>query len=472
VPNAALANSSVTLNGQAVSLGSSGNVNSGATAHSVALNQSAGSAITGVTLGAHQTLVGAASADPSAKTIPDCQDSSGNHLNYTQTTDAFSCGTSGGAGGGANLALSNLTSPTAINLSTLTGAGAIGLTAGGTNQNVTLTPSGSGVASLAGNLQVSPSVSFASGSATTQLNTGLSIVGTTGVSDGDSFLMMTTASGDTSFFYYIEDGGGWGVYDAKNGKAPFNVYASSPDYALNIRPAGVSISTLAAASGNPLCYNTTVDSGFKTVSTCNATVLNNQANTYTTGKQTFAASAAGAASINLPSGTAPTTPAAGDHWYDGDRMYVQDAETNSGVVSSVPRRYEVTSDVSATSTTAVTFATFAVQSSKTYSVHCDLYMSSSNTSNTPALKATCPASPTYSLFGAQIPRSATSVGVGTAACGSNISPGATTTATTVFPGWLTGTIQNGSTAGSLSLQVASSGSYTTTVKQGSFCTLY
>jgi hypothetical protein len=208
------------------------------------------------------------------------------------------------------------------------------------------------------------------------------------------------------------------------------------------------------------------------VSTCNATVLNNQANTYTTGKQTFAASAAGAASINLPSGTAPTTPAAGDHWYDGDRMYVQDAETNSGVVSSVPRRYEVTSDVSATSTTAVTFATFAVQSSKTYSVHCDLYMSSSNTSNTPALKATCPASPTYSLFGAQIPRSATSVGVGTAACGSNISPGATTTATTVFPGWLTGTIQNGSTAGSLSLQVASSGSYTTTVKQGSFCTLY
>ncbi len=94
VPNAALANSSVTLNGQAVSLGSSGNVNSGATAHSVALNQSAGSAITGVTLGAHQTLVGAASADPSPKTIPDCQDSSGNHLNYTQSSDAFGCGTS------------------------------------------------------------------------------------------------------------------------------------------------------------------------------------------------------------------------------------------------------------------------------------------------------------------------------------------------------------------------------------------
>lgn len=33
------------------------------------------------------------------KTVPDCQDSGGNHLNFTQSTDAFSCGTSGGGGG-------------------------------------------------------------------------------------------------------------------------------------------------------------------------------------------------------------------------------------------------------------------------------------------------------------------------------------------------------------------------------------
>jgi hypothetical protein len=34
------------------------------------------------------------------KSIPDCTDSTGNHLNYTQSSDLFSCGTSSSAGGG------------------------------------------------------------------------------------------------------------------------------------------------------------------------------------------------------------------------------------------------------------------------------------------------------------------------------------------------------------------------------------
>jgi len=33
------------------------------------------------------------------KAIPDCQDSGGNHINFTQSTDAFSCGTSSSGGG-------------------------------------------------------------------------------------------------------------------------------------------------------------------------------------------------------------------------------------------------------------------------------------------------------------------------------------------------------------------------------------
>jgi len=86
--------SSVTYNGQTVAPGGSGNVNNGAAAHSLALNQAAGSVFTGLTLGAHQVAVGIAAADPVAKTVPDCQDTSGNHLNYTQSTDLFGCGTS------------------------------------------------------------------------------------------------------------------------------------------------------------------------------------------------------------------------------------------------------------------------------------------------------------------------------------------------------------------------------------------
>lgn len=38
------------------------------------------------------------------KVIPDCQDTTGNHINYTQSSDAFTCGnTSSGGGGGGNL---------------------------------------------------------------------------------------------------------------------------------------------------------------------------------------------------------------------------------------------------------------------------------------------------------------------------------------------------------------------------------
>ena len=89
-----LTSASTTPNGQTCTLGSTCNVNNGAATHSVAINEGAGAAIGAVALGAHQTLIGASSADPSAKTVPDCTDSAGNHLNFTQSTDAWSCGTS------------------------------------------------------------------------------------------------------------------------------------------------------------------------------------------------------------------------------------------------------------------------------------------------------------------------------------------------------------------------------------------
>lgn len=51
-------------------------------------------------VGVHQVLVGTASNVFTAKTVPDCQDTGGNHLNYTQSSDAFSCGITGGTGSG------------------------------------------------------------------------------------------------------------------------------------------------------------------------------------------------------------------------------------------------------------------------------------------------------------------------------------------------------------------------------------
>jgi hypothetical protein len=204
-----------------------------------------------------------------------------------------------------------------------------------------------------------------------------------------------------------------------------------------------------------------------------ALVYTGQANTYSSGnKQTFGASTSSAASINLPSGTAPSSPAAGDAWYDGDRMYTKDAETNSGVVSSVPRRFTITSAVTATSTTPVAVGSFAVAANKAYCLMCQLFIQSSSTSNAPTITMSCPASPIAVEFGFIYATSATAHAQATATSCTTLQPGSTATASSTFLSTLSGMLQNGSNAGSLTVQIESSGSYNTIIEPGSFCVLY
>jgi hypothetical protein len=77
----------ITVNGQVIAPGGSGNVNAGAAAHSVALNEGNGSAIAGLLLGANQIAIGVASADPAASTIP--QTASNQALGYTNGGTLF-----------------------------------------------------------------------------------------------------------------------------------------------------------------------------------------------------------------------------------------------------------------------------------------------------------------------------------------------------------------------------------------------
>lgn len=158
--NAGLANSSVSYNGQSVSLGGSGNVNAGAATHSMAINEGAGAVFAGVALAAHQVPVGG-SGDPTAVTIVNCLDSAGQHLNYTQASDSFSCGNTSSGGGGGSVTinwqnntvtgttlnkLATLSSNQAILPTATTGAynGIIGVcTSGcGTSGNATITTNG------------------------------------------------------------------------------------------------------------------------------------------------------------------------------------------------------------------------------------------------------------------------------------------------------------------------------------------
>ena len=56
----------------------------------------------------HQVPVITAGNTATYKTIPDCQDSSGNHINYTQSSDSFSCGTTSSGGGGSGFKIESV----------------------------------------------------------------------------------------------------------------------------------------------------------------------------------------------------------------------------------------------------------------------------------------------------------------------------------------------------------------------------
>jgi hypothetical protein len=78
----------ITINGQAIGFGGSGNVNAGAATHSLAINKGNGSAQTGLLLGANQIPIGAAGSDPAASTIPTC---TGQSLTFSGTPP-LTCG--------------------------------------------------------------------------------------------------------------------------------------------------------------------------------------------------------------------------------------------------------------------------------------------------------------------------------------------------------------------------------------------
>lgn len=61
-----------------------------------------------------------------SKTVPDCQDTGGNHLNYTQSSNTLSCGTSGGGGGSVSIISAN--GGLTLSPSPLTGTGTADLT--------------------------------------------------------------------------------------------------------------------------------------------------------------------------------------------------------------------------------------------------------------------------------------------------------------------------------------------------------
>ncbi len=77
-------------------------VNGGAlgTPSSGTLTNATGLPLAGLVFGSDDGIPVSSGSAYVQKILPDCDDTAGNHLNYDTTTNAFSCGTSGGSGGG------------------------------------------------------------------------------------------------------------------------------------------------------------------------------------------------------------------------------------------------------------------------------------------------------------------------------------------------------------------------------------
>lgn len=78
-----------------------------------------------------------------ATAVTNCTDTGGNHLNYTASTNSFSCGTSGAAGGAPRTVLSTVFEATGRFVSTVVNAGTITFSTNGVALNTTATATSS-----------------------------------------------------------------------------------------------------------------------------------------------------------------------------------------------------------------------------------------------------------------------------------------------------------------------------------------
>jgi len=161
------------------------------------------------------------------------------------------------------------------------------------------------------NLFTSPSIASPSLTGTVTVSTILSV-------QGASAHAIINSTGGTSPSLFLQNSGTTGGGFDSNGTDVVRVLNSS-----SLPIATFSAGTLTLPS------SLTVTSGGVTVTAGGVTVTAGGIGvtaggiTVSAGKVTAAASTTGGASLNLPSGTAPTSPVNGDVWFDGGAVKIQ-----------------------------------------------------------------------------------------------------------------------------------------------------
>jgi len=164
----------------------------------------------------------------------------------------------------------------------------------------------------------------------------------------------------------------------------------------------------------------------------------------------------------LGSGTADSTT-----FLRGDQTWAAPSGGGSG-----PTFTRVTADVS--STDSVNFAnvtglTFSVVTSTNYSFTCEVFYTTSATTNALQLSMNGPASPTALRYSVRTSTTATAMHTASQTAYDTVTNPATAGGSTVLMVRVAGTLENGSNAGTLALRLRSETGGAVTVLRGSFC---
>jgi len=192
-------------------------------------------------------------------------------------------------------------------------------------------------------------------------------------------------------------------------------------------------------------------------------------------KWTIGAASTVDASLNIPAGTTPTTPVAGDFWNDATSVTYRDP--TSGINQYIPKKIYLTGNYT-NSTTSLTNVTsgntlaFAVAANKDYAITCELFYQTASTGGL-QIGFTGPASPTAVNYSVMVGTTATTINNGEATAFTTKIPtvGVAATATTNFPAHVALMLRNGANAGTVTLQAASVAAVQLTINNTSFCTV-
>ena len=95
---------------------------------------------------------------------------------------------------------------------------------------------------------------------------------------------------------------------------------------------GIHIASASNGGGGTFTNNYALYISGQTVATTNYAIYTNAGLVHFGDKTLLAASTTSAASLNIPSGVAPTSPSSGDMWFDGTHLYIRIGSTTTTIV--------------------------------------------------------------------------------------------------------------------------------------------